>query len=88
MKRTVLSKTMRDALALLWNSPDHRVVATGGGFWRVGDVTVPWSTTTVYALEDRGLLRKSGPQSARWTSAYELTGCGRLIGQAIAERRW
>lgn len=83
-----ITPTMRNALVLLWKSVFHRVVPTGGGFWSVGDVTVPWSTTTVYALEDRGLLHKLDIGAARWSSAYELTGCGRMIAQAIVEERW
>lgn len=87
-KHRLITPTMRDALVLLWKSICRRVVPTGGGFWQVGEVTVPWSTTTVYALEDRGLLRKMERGVPRWTNKYELTGCGRMIAQAIVEERW
>lgn len=87
-KRHLVTPTMRDALVRIVTATPQSVFPSGGGFWQVGENVVPWSTSTVYALEDRGLLRKVQNGLPKWKSQFELTGCGHMIAQAIIEKRW
>lgn len=87
-KRHLVTPTMRDALVRIVVATPQSVFPSGGGFWQVGENVVPWSTSTVYALEDRGLLRKVQNGLPKWKSQFELTGCGRMIAQALVDGRW
>jgi hypothetical protein len=68
-----LSQMMQDALEAI-KAHGGKVVPQGGGFWGwEGDsATYSFSTTTVYALTDRFILRRTNEARQPWRDTYEL----------------
>lgn len=74
--RDELSETMAAAVLAIADDPDHSTRPEGGGYWQASGKRADFTTKTVYALNDRGIIERQYKARDPHRDTYKLSAKG------------